>query len=146
MSRFVLKSAALAVIALPIAACSKEEQAVAPAGPPPIENTYQVVKADGPGRQQFEQKCAPCHGVGPGDDGMPMLPGTMTLHLKYQGQLPGALELRDDLTADAIRLFVRNGSGAMPMFRKVELSDTEIDQIADYLTATAKLSAAKNSE
>lgn len=102
-----------------------------------------VVKADLPGRVTFERQCAPCHGAGPGDDGSPMLPGTATLARKYSGELPGALELRGDLDADVIRLFVRAGSGAMPAFRKSELSDGDVDAIAAYLRATAAASAAQ---
>lgn len=96
------------------------------------------IKADHPGREIFERQCAPCHAAGPGDDGAPMLPGTMALAAKYGGQRYGALELRTDLNADVLRYFVRNGIGAMPMFRKVELSDADIDAIAGYLAATAE--------
>ncbi len=102
-----------------------------------------LVKADLPGRAIFEHQCAPCHAAGPGDDGAPMLPGTMALAMRYQGELPGELELRDDLDGDTIRLFVRNGIGAMPMFRKSELSDADIDAVAAYLKATAEASKAK---
>ena len=55
-----------------------------------------------------------------------------------RGRLPAELELRTDLNANALRYFVRNGSGAMPMFRKAELTDADIDAIAGYLTATAQ--------
>lgn len=113
-------------------------QGQAPAALPPIGK---VVKAEHPGRVIFEQHCAACHGAGPGDDGSPMLPGTATLHRRYQGALPGALELRDDLDGDMLRIFVRNGIGPMPSFRKAELSDAEIDLIAHYLLATAEASA-----
>lgn len=109
---------------------------VSPASGPPAT----VAKADHPGRAIFKAQCASCHGAGPGDDGAPMLPGTMTLATKYKGELPGALELRADLEADTIRAFVRSGSGAMPMFRKSELSDAEIDAIAGYLKAAAAAS------
>lgn len=99
-----------------------------------------LTKADLPGRTIFERQCAPCHGAGPGDDGAAMLPGTAVLQRRYEGDPPGALELRDDLDGDALRLFVRNGIGAMPSFRKAELSDADIDAIAAYLQATAALS------
>jgi mono/diheme cytochrome c family protein len=110
-------------------------QAQAPTAPP---TPRKIVKVDHPGRTAFEHQCAPCHGAGPGDDGSPLLPGTMALATKHRGRLPGELELRTDLDANALRYFVRNGSGAMPMFRKAELSDAEIDAIAGYLAATAK--------
>lgn len=85
------------------------------------------------GRTVFQQQCAPCHGKGPGDDGPKYLPGTSALQAKYKGELPPELELRRDLTADVIRSFVRNGAGAMPMFRKAELGDADIDAIAAYI-------------
>ena len=67
-----------------------------------------------------------------------MLPGTMTLAARYAGFRYGALELRTDLTPELLRNFVRNGIGAMPMFRKSELSDADIEAIAGYLKATAE--------
>lgn len=85
----------------------------------------------------FTRQCAPCHGAGPGDDGAPHLPGTAALALKYKGEQPGELEKRKDLNADILRAFVRNGVGPMPMFRKAELSDRDIDDIAAYLKASA---------
>lgn len=99
----------------------------------------EIERADLPGRQVFEHQCAPCHGTGPGDDGSPTLPGTAALDAKYEGRLPGQLELRSDLSAPVLSLFVRRGSGAMPMFRKGELTDEQIAQIAEYLSATAAL-------
>ncbi len=85
------------------------------------------------GRQVFEHMCAPCHGQGPGDDGSEMLPGTAALTEKYAGSRPGALELRNDLPAPVLSLFVRRGVGAMSPFRASELSDEDIAAIAAYL-------------
>lgn len=104
----------------------------------------EVVRADLPGRMIFERQCAPCHGTGPGDDGAPMLPGTAALAAKYGGDLPGELELRGDLPAPVLLLFVRRGSGAMPMFRPSELTDADIAAVADYLAATSRLSNARH--
>ncbi|HZV56333.1 MAG TPA: cytochrome c [Sphingobium sp.] len=89
------------------------------------------------GRVVFERQCAPCHGQGPGDDGSPKLPGTAALDRKYSGEVPGALEHRADLDVDILRFFLRNGSGAMPMFRKAELTDAAIADIAAYLKSSA---------
>lgn len=89
------------------------------------------------GQQRFQRQCAPCHGSGPGDDGPKYLPGTDALNRKYKGALPPELEKRRDLTADLIRAFVRNGSGAMPMFRKAELTDADVDAIAAYIADNA---------
>ena len=96
-----------------------------------------IVRPDLPGRVVFENQCAPCHGTGPGADGAPMLPGTAALAAKYAGTRPGALELRGDLPAPVLRLFVRRGVGAMPAFRKSEITDAQIDEVAAYLAATA---------
>jgi len=90
------------------------------------------------GHTVFQQQCAPCHGKGPGDDGPKYLPGTSALQAKYKGELPPELELRRDLNADVIRSFVRNGSGAMPMFRKAELGDADIDAIAAYIADNSR--------
>ena len=99
--------------------------------------TPEIIRADLPGRVVFEHQCVPCHGTGLGDDGAPMLPGTAALAQKYQGQLPALLELREDMSVAILRLFVRRGSGAMPMFRKAELTDAQIDQLAEYIAATS---------
>ncbi len=96
------------------------------------------------GRTLFQRQCAPCHGAGPGDDGSPTLPGTAALDRKYNGDVPGALERRADLDADLLRFFVRNGSGAMPMFRKAELSDAAIADIAAYLKASSATARQRN--
>lgn len=90
------------------------------------------------GQTVFNRKCAPCHGTGPGDDGAPMLPATAVLAARYRGQLPAALDQRQDLTAEAIRHIVRHGSGGMPMFRRAELSDGDIDAIAAYIATHSR--------
>jgi mono/diheme cytochrome c family protein len=92
------------------------------------------------GKAKFEHSCEPCHGDGPGDDGRAMLPGTDALRLKYKGTIPALLEERTDLTAPTIKAFVRNGTFSMPPFRKTELSDAEIDDIAAYLAVSSKAS------
>lgn len=112
--------------------------AVASAGVAQSSSRPDIIRADLPGAQVFERQCAPCHGTGPGDDGSPTLPGTAALERRYAGARPGPLELREDLTAPALTLFVRRGIGAMPAFRRGELTDQQIADIADYLQATAR--------
>lgn len=80
------------------------------------------------GKQVYEKWCAPCHA--PGD----LYPGTLALRAKYKGALPDALEQRSDLTPEMVKYFVRNGVTIMPFFRKTEISDAELNAIADYLT------------
>jgi mono/diheme cytochrome c family protein len=65
-----------------------------------------------------------------------MLPGTAALQIKHQGEVPPALEDRDDLSADVLRVFLRQGSFSMPPFRPTELSDQDIADIAAYLASS----------
>ena len=98
------------------------------------------------GDAKFQHSCAPCHGAGVGDDGRAMLPGTDALRIKYKGAappVPALLEERTDLTAPALKAFVRNGSFSMPPFRPTELTDTEIADIAAYIADKAKRSPRK---
>ncbi len=90
------------------------------------------------GRVKFQRTCAPCHGAGPGNDGRAALPGTDALRLKYNGSLPALLEARTDLTAEALKTYVRRGSWSMPPFRKTELTDAQIKDIAAYLATASK--------
>jgi mono/diheme cytochrome c family protein len=92
------------------------------------------------GMIKFQHTCAPCHGPGPGNDGRAALPGTAALQLKYKGALPALLEARTDLTFDILKIYLRNGSWSMPPFRKTELTDPEIQDIASYL-ATSPLAS-----
>jgi mono/diheme cytochrome c family protein len=80
------------------------------------------------GNEAYQYWCATCHGAGPGH------PGTTALAAKYKGALPGVLEQRTDLTATAVRFAVRRGTSIMPFFRKTEVSDADLDAIAQYLT------------
>lgn len=91
------------------------------------------------GRTVFQLRCAPCHGADRGaDPGHRMLPGTDALRIKYQGRLPALLEQRTDLTAPVLKTFIRHGTWSMPPFRKTEISDADIDNIAAYLAATSR--------
>ena len=75
----------------------------------------------------FAKWCAPCHA------NTPTAPGTMALHAKYHDALPAALEQRSDLTPELIRYVVRNGDTVMPIFRKTEVSDAQLDALIGYL-------------
>jgi len=119
-------------------------QEVLEGGGPASQASYAPASLDHPGRELFERNCAACHGAGPGDDGAPMLPGTAALERKYRGQVPAALELRGGLGAEVIAVFVRGGSGTMPSFRKSELSDAQVHEIAAYLEASAAAHLARD--
>ena len=89
------------------------------------------------GKATYENWCATCHAGGPVEGGR-LLPGTSSLLMKYKGQRPGALDERTDLLAPYIQVIVRQGTGGMPFFRKTEVSNKELDDIAAYLTRNVK--------
>ena len=67
-----------------------------------------------------------------------MLPGTAVLANRYQGVVPALLEERPGLTFEFLNQVVRHGQGAMPMFRKTEITDTELEAVAAYLRRNVK--------
>ena len=81
------------------------------------------------GRQLYQRWCLSCHAAGPGH------PGTTALDALYQGAVPSVLEQGTNLDAAAIAHFVRNGRSTMPTFRKSEINDRELGDIAAYLMA-----------
>ena len=101
----------------PIAAWSRTTAAVEDSGP-----------ATERGAAVFSNWCSACHSRGPQN-----APGTASLQNKYQGSVPAALEDRRDLTPEVIKVFVRNGVAMMAPFRKVEVSDADLDALSAYL-------------
>lgn len=79
------------------------------------------------GNVVFQHWCAPCHAPGPRH------PGTSALEVLYKGVKPAPLEERTDLFPALTRLFVRTGVSIMPPFRKTEISDADLDALAEYL-------------
>lgn len=79
------------------------------------------------GKDVFERWCSACHAPGPGH------PGTQALQAKYKGAKPPALEDRRDLPPDQVKFFVRHGVSIMPFFRKTEISDKDLDDLAAYV-------------
>lgn len=93
------------------------------------------------GKAVFDKWCAPCHGaVAPQRTmfGGSALPGTAALAVKYQGRVPAVLEKRTDLKPDYIKTVVRHGLYGMPITRKTEVSDVELDDVVAYLTTNRK--------
>jgi (+)-pinoresinol hydroxylase len=84
------------------------------------------------GYVQYQDYCSACHGEGRDK------PGTLALGAKYKGAEPALLEKRTDLTPQLIKLYVRNGITVMPIFRKTEISDADLDAIVAYLTRNHK--------
>jgi len=84
------------------------------------------------GYVQFQNYCSECHGE---DE---HLAGTQALKEKYKDEEPATLEKRTDLTADVVKYFVRHGVSAMPVSRKTEISDDDMDLIAAFLSRDLK--------
>jgi (+)-pinoresinol hydroxylase len=93
------------------------------------------VRAEPPapvGNAVYQKWCAPCHDPGINH------PGTHALMAKYQGTKPAVLLERTDLPATVVKHFVRHGISVMPQFRKTEISDSELDALATYLSRNTK--------
>ena len=93
------------------------------------------------GKAVFDKWCAPCHGaVAPKNVmfGTGALAGTSALAVKYKGKLPAVLEQRTDLTPVMIKNVVRHGLYGMPITRKTEVSDGELEDVVAYLTRNRK--------
>jgi len=80
------------------------------------------------GEAVYGKWCGVCHDAGRG------MTGTQSLQLKYNGELPAVLLERRDLSAEQIKVFVRQGVLLMAPFRKTEITDAELDDLAAYMT------------
>lgn len=89
------------------------------------------------GKQLFQNHCLACHAPG-SPEGRNSFAGTESLKNKYKGSVPAALEARQDLPVALIEFVMRNGTMTMPPFRKTEISDSEMHDIAAYLGKTSK--------
>jgi mono/diheme cytochrome c family protein len=90
------------------------------------------------GAAVYEAWCAHCHDRVPEGSALEMLPGPASLALKYGGALSPYIKERPDLTNFAtLEVFLRNGSGSMPPFRKTELADDDIAAVAAYFARTS---------
>jgi len=79
------------------------------------------------GQAVYNHWCMPCHAAGPGH------PGTQSLEIKYKGSIPAVLEQRKDLTPEFVKTMVRKGILLMAPFRKTEITDAELNDLAAYL-------------
>ncbi|MDC1437066.1 cytochrome c [Gammaproteobacteria bacterium] len=90
------------------------------------------------GKVVFDKWCEPCHGRVAGGVfggfGAHALPGTSALMIKYKGDLPPVLEDRVDLQPIYISTVVRNGLYGMPITRKTEVSEADLENVIAYLT------------
>ncbi len=79
------------------------------------------------GKATFDKWCGICHSEGR------YMAGTNGLKTKYKGEKTPLLEARTDLPAAVVKVFVRNGVGIMAPFRKTEITDAELEDLAAYL-------------
>lgn len=123
----------LLALSLSVTACSKVDEAPAAEGPPaggggPPPMPEPTTLADRPnargGEALYVVKCMVCHGPnGMGE-------GLLGRRLEIAN-----LEARDDLVADFVIQAARMGIANMPAIPRGEVSDDEMQQIADYLAA-----------
>ena len=117
--RFAAALLPLAALLLPLTFAAAQNRPAA-AKPPSAEQLAR-------GKAVFTEWCAGCHAPGP------RRPGTQALDALYKGQKPGALEERTDLVPKLTETFVRKGVSVMAPFRKTEISDTQLADLAAYL-------------
>lgn len=135
---------ALIIALLALTACGQDApEARGPAqagGPPPIP-PYQM-RAEQPagnrlaagrdGKAVFEHQCGACHLAG----------GMGTNLLVKQRLVAGAppesalLANRTDLTPDYVKMVVRMGKNAMPPQTRVDITDAELESVAQWLGKT----------
>lgn len=132
MSKALL-TAGLLALSLSFTACTKVDEAPAADGPPaggggPPPMPEPTTLADRPGASGGEAlyvvKCMVCHG-----------PNGMGEGLLGRRMEVANLEARDDLNAEFVAQAARMGIANMPAIPRGEVSDDEMQQIADYLAA-----------
>ena len=93
-----------------------------------------VRAAERMGQEVYDKWCGFCHDAGP------MKAGTIGLQEKYKGAKPAVLLERNDLTPDFVKYVARHGLNYMPRFRKTEISDGELNELADYVARKSNVS------
>lgn len=90
------------------------------------------------GAEVYQLWCAHCHDAVPQNTALEDRPGVAQLELKYGGALSPYITERPDLAHfEVLEVFLRNGAGSMPPFRKTEITDEDIAALAAYLERTA---------
>jgi (+)-pinoresinol hydroxylase len=85
------------------------------------------VWADMTGKEVFDRNCVQCHAPGMEH------PGTRQLGLT-RGEDKAVLAERDDLATEYVRYVVRHGLQSMPGFYPSDLTDVQLEALAEYLT------------
>lgn len=143
MGRQNLHIAAMAVAIIGLGACygtqdialasTVESGAVSPPAVPAMPSQIQAVtfglSSAVEAERLYGRECAYCH-VGRNT-------GTVMLQKRLPQGTPAQLHLRTNLPAAYVRLVVRNGLVNMPPLSRAELSDAELDLIAQWLADVA---------
>ena len=125
-----IKHSLAVALSLVSVACIAEDQKTSALNP-------NISPAVTQGKAVFMKHCAACHSYGYGTDGQKFKPAVDALQVKYNGVISPFIEERSDLNAAVLKVFVRNGIKSMTPFRKTEITDTEIDAMAEYLKYTS---------
>lgn len=133
---------ALLIALIALSACKQGGSAPAadpgkaggPPPPPPYQMRAEVPAGDRlaagrDGKALFEVHCGYCHLAG----GMGTNLLTKQRMMAGEGPEKGLLANRADLTAAYVKAVVRSGKNAMPPQTKVDITDPELDSVADYL-------------
>ena len=123
MKRFFFRSLLLTLLTFLLLSCS-EEQSVETVAAQKVEEAID-------GAELYQQYCIACHAEGPGH------PGTMRLGIRL-GEDKAVLTKRTDLQAAYVKTIVRQGILLMPPFRPAEISDAELEALANYLSKKTK--------
>ncbi len=137
MKKLISLSLLLLIAACKPAETPQQSADKAPAGPPPIppyqkraaESTGNRFAASQNGEALFSNRCGACHQAG----GMGTNLLTKQMMMAKRPPEDGMLSNRKDLTADYVKTVVRQGKMAMPRLSRVEVTDSELKAIADYL-------------
>ena len=98
-------------------------------------NVEMVEGATRTGEQIYQRHCSACHDAGPGHPGHdagPGHPATLLLGQKY-GAEKAVIKGRKDLNQVYVKAIVRGGLLEMPPFRPTEITDAELDVIAEFI-------------
>ena len=89
-------------------------------------NLQQLCANDLGGEEVYKKWCEGCH------MDSPFAPGTIQLR-QSRGEGKALITNRTDLGPEYIKQLVRKGLNGMPLFRRTEISNKELDSLVQYL-------------
>ncbi len=81
-----------------------------------------------PGEVVYQKWCDGCH------MDSPFAPGTIQLR-NLRGNAQALIETRTDLSMAYLKLIIRRGMNGMPLFRRTEINEQELDDLIRYLVS-----------